>query len=194
MVAAKRYATAAEYQLWARSNQARATGDEQNAQEMVIENLLDSCSRIINSYTNNFFWLVQNRTVSGRTDYGGFQRILRTDPITAITSVKVNDRTLTAGTDYRREWELTDDPMVDPSFKLVTIGDKCWPSLADYEIVGDFGYSNVPKGIKIAVMLMVNKLRYRPTNPTGIQDGMFIARYDPDVNALLNPYCRGRAV
>ena len=182
------YASVEQFNNWARGNQTRATGQIEHTLDALKESLLMASSRCIDEYTNQWFYSI-TRNIYRKGRFGGSSTTLRMPPIISITSLKVNGVVLATTAYDIRSGEGPEDP---PS-RIVRIDGYGWPSRCEIKAEGKFGWGTVPNNVMVACMMITNKLAQRPNTAMGVKDGLFIARYDPDVNKLLKPFCRLKA-
>lgn len=182
------YATRDQYNAWARGNQSRGQGTVAHAYDEGIDFLLKTSSRCIDKVCNQWFY-PETMTIRRRGRFGGYATELRMPPIISITSVTVNGDVMDS-----QYYETYGDEIPGwPDYILARTDGVGWPSRAKVDIAGSFGWSEIPEGISMSAMLITNKLAHRPSAPGAVEAGLYIARYDPDVNKLLTDYCRARA-
>lgn len=185
-----------------------ATGDAITIQkvidktnDVVLEVAIEAASRWIDHRTGQFFY-----DSTGATYYYTPEdhKILFTDPIQSVTTLKTDedgDRT------YETTWSTGDYDLYPLNasnhsrpYSWIEInpeGDETFPLNAkSTQIVGDFGWSAVPKPIKEACLMLTSRVLKRDSAPLGVAGTAAggelrqIMVEDPDVIRLIQPYVR----
>jgi hypothetical protein len=168
--------------------------------DAVIEAIIEAVSRLIDERTGRRFY----KNTTDETRYYTAQRgdELIVDDLVSITTLKTDedgDRT------YETTWAATDYDLLPynaaldgkPYFMIQTSpnGDYSFPLVEKgIQISGVFGWPAVPKMIKEACLIQSSRLFKRKDAPFGVtgtaEMGQLsvIARLDPDVTILVDPY------
>jgi hypothetical protein len=175
---------------------------------------LGAASRSIDAATGRRFWLDEDAT-SVRYYTPTLSSMVRIDDLVALTSLRVSssfdgsfDQTWTDGSEFLLE------PLNAPSenpprpWEQITLRANGFSSSGyrpsfntdlyrSVELTGQFGWLTVPDEIRTATSLiavrLVKRMREAPFGVAAVGvDGfaLRISRTDPDVAALLGPYCR----
>jgi len=170
--------------------------------DALLENSINSASRMIDQYCNRYFY----STTAGEVRYykanDGFTCWI--DDAQSITELK------TSSTDpliFDTTWS-TDDYQVLPANRWangayypitgITATDNLlfpvWADIALVKVTGQFGWSSVPEPIKFACIIQASRLFKRLESPLGVAGVSDIgimrvgANIDGDVAQLINPF------
>ena len=170
--------------------------------DALLENSINSASRMIDQYCNRYFY----STTAGEVRYykanDGF--ICWIDDAQSISEIK------TSATDpliFDTTWS-SDDYQVLPANRWangayypitgITATDNLlfpvWADMALVKITGQFGWSSVPEPIKFACIIQASRLFKRLESPLGVAGVSDIgimrvgANIDGDVAQLINPF------
>lgn len=190
------YATLAEARL-----QLGYTNASETTNDSAIEKAIEAASRAIDNYCHRWFYATGSLTkYYTATD----SETVFTDDIQSITSLTTDndgDRT------YSTTWETTDYDLMPYNagfsswIERSPVGDYYFPTnKKGVKIIGTFGYcatATPPKPIQEACILQAVRLFKRtkdaPFGIAGASDmgqAIAIAKLDPDVELLLQPYRR----
>lgn len=159
------------------------------ASDTLISAAITAASRSIDARCGRRFYSdvtasARSYDISGRTTYNGARYSLLTDDISTPTGLLLNG---SAWTQYEAvrpgrpiTYLLSDLYAASPFFDVVTV-------------TAVWGWPAVPDEIKQATALLASRLYKRKDSPQGVigsdQWGVTrVARFDPDVEALINPY------
>tara|TARA_R110000822_G_scaffold8871_4_gene34988 strand:- start:1024 stop:1617 length:594 start_codon:yes stop_codon:yes gene_type:complete len=181
--------------------------DSLNITDGVDDTLLELCieaaSRQIEQYTERIFTSIAGTRVYAPTD----SYIVETDDTYTITTLKTSSA---ADGVFDITWQASDyqlEPLngisggiVSPTTAIRAIGDYLFPTAgyeATVQIAGTFGWGSTPTAITQACILQSARYFKRADSPMGVAgfDAMGVvrlARIDPDIATLLEPYCKIR--
>lgn len=142
------YATLTEFKNYAEIDSTDSTDDG------VIEKLIESASRYIDSKTNRFFYADTAATYYYTPEANDF---LIVDPLYEVTTLKTDDD---GDRTYENTWASTDYDLMpfntDDSYHWIETtpdGNHHFPIVKKgVEIVGNFGYESVPSDIRTACL------------------------------------------
>lgn len=186
-----------------------------NLTASVLELAINAASRAVDRYCARRFW--RDATATTRVYQPNDARVVWTDDISTTSGLVVASDPGGDGT-YDTSWTISTDFQVEPLssdivaggdtvtpyafWRLAAVGSRvAWPvsslGFPSVQVTARFGWSAVPDDIKMATILRAVGLFRRKDAPFGIAGfgelgGMRIARQDPDVAALLNPYVKTR--
>jgi hypothetical protein len=170
--------------------------------DALIENSINSASRMIDQYCNRYFYSGTAGEVRYYQANDGFTCWI--DDAQTITEVK------TASVDptiYDTTWEISDYQVLPinrvanggyyPITALSATDNYLFPVWADIALVkvtGTYGWPNVPEPIKFAAIIQASRLFKRLESPLGVAGVSDIgimrvgANIDGDVAQLINPF------
>lgn len=177
--------------------------------DALIETAIEAASREIDGHTERFFYNAGTETkLFIPTDFF----LCEVDDLISVTTIK----TRAQGTAFSVEFGENDfqlEPLngnvggIDTPFtRIRAIGDKLFPQFdirdtnafkATVEVTGVFGFSEVPKAINQATILLGMRQFKRFDAPLGVAGfgdigAINITRVDPDVMALIAPFRKVR--
>lgn len=170
--------------------------------DALLEQSINSASRMIDQYCNRYFYLGS----AGEVRYYAANDSL----VTWIDDCKTISQVATASTDpsvFDIVWD-TDDYQVTPVNGLANGGyspitglqavkDYVFPTWGEQALVrvtGQFGWNSVPESVKFACIIQASRLFKRLESPLGVAGVSDIgimrvgANVDGDVAQLINPY------
>ena len=170
--------------------------------DVLLENSINSASRMIDQYCNRYFYSGQAGEVRYYQANDGFTCWI--DDAQTITEVK------TASVDptiYDTTWDVSDYQVLPinrianggyyPITALTATDNYLFPVWADIAIVkvtGTFGFPSIPEPIKFAAIIQASRLYKRLESPLGVAGVSDIgimrvgANIDGDVAQLINPF------
>jgi hypothetical protein len=170
--------------------------------DALLENSINSASRMIDQYCNRYFYSTSANEVRYYQANDGF--ICWIDDAQSISEIK------TSSTDpliFDTTWE-SGDYQVLPANRWangayypitgITATDNylfpVWADMALVKVTGQFGWSSVPEPIKFACIIQASRLFKRLESPLGVAGVSDIgimrvgANIDGDVAQLINPF------
>lgn len=176
---------------------------EDSVDDAMLELAVETASRQIDDHCERVFYSVTNtRYFMPRDSY-----VCEIDDISVITSVKTSSA---ADNVFDTQWETTDyqlEPLngiaggvQSPITHLIAIEDYLFPvngREATVQVIGQFGWTQVPTAIKYATILLGARLFKRMDSPLGVAGigdiGVIrVSRIDPDIDALIAPFKKPR--
>lgn len=170
--------------------------------DALLENSINSASRMIDQYCNRYFYSGSAGEVRYYQANDGF--ICWIDDAQAITEIK------TSSTDpliFDTTWEAGDYQLLNPNqrangayspYTAITATDNylfpVWAEMALVKVTGTYGWATVPEPIKFACIIQASRLFKRLESPLGVAGVSDIgimrvgANIDGDVAQLINPY------
>lgn len=170
--------------------------------DALIENSINSASRMIDQYCNRYFYSGTAGEVRYYKADDGFTCWI--DDAQAITEV------MTAATDptiFDTTWEVSDYQVLPINrvanggyypITAITATDNylfpVWADIALVKVTGTFGWPSVPEPIKFAAIIQASRLFKRLESPLGVAGVSDIgimrvgANIDGDVAQLINPF------
>ena len=170
--------------------------------DALLENSINSASRMIDQYCNRYFYSTSANEVRYYQANDGF--ICWIDDAQSISEIK------TASTDpliFDTTWEAGDYQVLPANrwangayypITGITATDSylfpVWADMALVKITGQFGWSSVPEPIKFACIIQASRLFKRLESPLGVAGVSDIgimrvgANIDGDVAQLINPF------
>ena len=170
--------------------------------DALLENSINSASRMIDQYCNRYFYSGSAGEVRYYQANDGF--ICWIDDAQAITEIK------TSSTDpliFDTTWEAGDYQLMNPNqrangayspYTAITATDNylfpVWAEMALVKVTGTYGWATVPEPIKFACIIQASRLFKRLESPLGVAGVSDIgimrvgANIDGDVAQLINPY------
>ncbi len=200
------YATRAEVKA------ALRIGTADTADDTLIDNAIDSASRLIDGYCSRQFWPYASATV--RVYQANSQFVCDIDDVYSTASFVVKtsslannvfDTTFTA-TDYQLEPLNGYLDAVEWSFNRIrAVGDYLFPTVnanfgdqALVQVTAFYGWAAIPSPIKQATIIQSSRLFKRLDSPLGVAGfgdlgAIRVSRFlDPDMAQLVEPYRRMR--
>jgi hypothetical protein len=164
--------------------------------DSLIEMSIEAASREIDSYCQRVFYL----TTATRTYRADDNFLLEIDDLTTLTSIKT-----TAQTAWDTTWGTADyqlEPtngivggLTQPYTRIRAIGNYTFPIMRNVtvQVVGSFGWSAVPVDVRMACVILAQRLFKRFDSPLGVVGmgdlgAIRVSRIDSDIQALLAPY------
>jgi hypothetical protein len=170
--------------------------------DALLENSINSASRMIDQYCNRYFYSGSPGEVRYYQANDGF--ICWIDDAQAITEIK------TSSTDpliFDTTWEAGDYQLLNPNqrangayspYTAITATDNylfpVWAEMALVKVTGTYGWATVPEPIKFACIIQASRLFKRLESPLGVAGVSDIgimrvgANIDGDVAQLINPF------
>lgn len=175
-----------------------AVSIERDTKDSLLELAIGAASRSVDKYTDRVFYASAAET---RYFDSSDPRHLYTDDFTAITSIAQD---LDGDETYETTWLVTDYELFreGPEYpyneiRTTPFGLQGFSStLNSIAITGDWGWETPPDDIKMATLLLAQRLWKRKDTPFGIVGSSdfgqlrVLTRIDPDVRQLLRPYRR----
>lgn len=168
--------------------------------DTLLELCVESSSRQIDGYTQRIFYSqpAVTRVYAPRSSI-----LVDTDDIVSLTTLRTADD----GETFTTTWSAADyqlEPLngqtggtVMPANRIRAVGDFLFPvyenSEATVQVVGTFGFATTPVDIKQATIILSIRQFKRYDSPLGVAGfgdlgAMRVARFDPDVEALVAPW------
>lgn len=170
--------------------------------DALLENSINSASRMIDQYCNRYFYSTSAGEVRYYKANDGFTCWI--DDAQSISEVK------TSSTDpliFDTTWDVADYQVMPANrwangayypITAITATDNLlfpvWADIALVKITGTFGWSSVPEPIKFACIIQASRLFKRLESPLGVAGVSDIgimrvgANIDGDVAQLINPF------
>jgi hypothetical protein len=170
--------------------------------DSLLENSINSASRMIDQYCNRYFYSGSPGEVRYYQANDGFMCWI--DDAQAITEIK------TSSTDpliFDTTWEAGDYQLLNPNqrangayspYTAITATDNylfpVWADMALVKVTGTFGWATTPEPIKFACIIQASRLFKRLESPLGVAGVSDIgimrvgANIDGDVAQLINPF------
>jgi hypothetical protein len=193
---ANEYATAEELKQSARI--------EDTVDDDMIAVALSAASRMIDNYCHRRFWLDPAATI--RYFDGAHCRSIWVDDIGSSTDLAVAVDPSDSGA-YSEAWTVATHYRLLPrnaaadgrpwtQIETVTGGGKSFPDYAgSVRVTARFGWPAVPDEVKQATLIQAGRLWRRKDSPYGVagvaelgSEMRLLAKLDPDVQVLVNPY------
>lgn len=184
-------------------NQKLSLGIDDNVDNTWLEICITAASRAIDNFTERVFY--QTSATRVFVPYDNF--LVEIDDLATLTTLKTSTNVdgvfdVTWGTNDRQLEPLNGiaGGMPSPTTHIRAVGDYWYPTAgqeATVQVVGTFGWPAVPSAIEQACILQAARYFKRADSPMGVAgfDAMGVvrlARIDPDIATLLEPYCRIR--
>lgn len=170
--------------------------------DAMLEDIIEAASRQIDGWCGRSFYADAAATRYYTAD--SIDVLVLHDDLVSITTLKTDED---ADRVYETTWAATDydlEPLTGPPYTrihLAPMGRYGFPThRRAIEIVGTFGYSDVPHAIREACLLQAGRLYKRKDAPFGIagsQDAgqlQTIGGMDPDVKQMVQHYRKPLAV
>lgn len=170
--------------------------------DALLENSINSASRMIDQYCNRYFYSGSPGEVRYYQANDGFMCWI--DDAQAITEIK------TSSTDpliFDTTWQAGDYQLLNPNqrangayspYYAITATDNylfpVWADMALVKVTGTYGWATVPEPIKFAAIIQASRLFKRLESPLGVAGVSDIgimrvgANIDGDVAQLINPF------
>lgn len=170
--------------------------------DTLIEQSINSASRMIDQYCNRFFYSTASGVVRYFQANDGFMCWI--DDLQTLTELK------TSSTDpliFDTTWQSGDYQLLPPNqlangayspYTAITATDNylfpVWADIALVKVTGTWGWSSVPEPIKFACIIQASRLFKRLESPLGVAGvsdmGIMRVGYsiDGDVAQLINPF------
>jgi len=169
--------------------------------DSLIELAIEAASREIDGYCGRVFY----SSTATRVYFPDSMVTVETDDIVSITTLK----TLGADGTFSVTWNPATEYQLEPLNGVVggltqpytriravydlTFNDRA--QVASVQVAGVFGWSAVPTAVRQACTLLAMRQFKRYDSPTGVMGfgdmGVIrIGRFDPDIEALLQPFCK----
>lgn len=171
--------------------------------DVMLELCIESASRQIEQFTERIFTQVSaTRIYTPRDSY-----VVETDDIYTITTLKTStaadgvfDETWTASDFQTEPLNGISGGILSPITSIRAVGDYLFPlsgGEATVQIVGTFGWDEIPTAITQACILQASRYYKRADSPMGVAgfDAMGVvrlSRIDPDIATLIEPFCKVR--
>lgn len=164
--------------------------------DSLIEMSIEAASREIDSYCQRVFYL----TTATRTYRADDNFLLEIDDLVSLTTLKT-----TAQTAWDTTWGAGDyqlEPtngivggLTQPYTRIRAIDNYTFPIMRNVtvQVAGVFGWSAIPVDVRLACVVLSQRLFKRFDSPLGIMGmgdlgAIRVSRIDSDVQALLAPY------
>lgn len=173
-----------------------------NVDDALIENSINSASRMIDQYCNRYFYSTSAGEVRYYQANDGF--VCWTDDLQSISSLE------TSSTDpliFDTTWQAGDYQVLPANrwangayypITGITATDNylfpVWADMALVKVTGQFGWASVPEPVKFACIIQSSRLFKRLESPLGVAGVSDIgimrvgANIDGDVAQLINPF------
>lgn len=161
-----------------------------------VDDAIAAASRAVDRYCRQVFYL--GPAGETRTYTPIAENYLMIDPASTITTVTVQGTALVLGTNYTKQ--AANASLVGVPWDLLrSVNGYIWPrAVADsVTVTGQFGWATIPPQVKMATKIIAARYLLRPTQAVfgvagiGLDSGASpIADFDPDVDALLDPFVR----
>lgn len=180
-----------------------ATAD--TVDDVALEAAISSASRLIDKYTNRFFYSLGSVGTPATFYYSPKSEVLcHTDDFQSLTEVAVNQAasnsawaTVFAATDYMLE-PVNAPQWGEPYTSILAIGRyqfvNWWPQ--SLRLKGVFGWAAVPEQVRQACLMQASRIYMRGASPFGIAGTPDIGvvrlsnRLDADVQVMLSAFVR----
>lgn len=184
-------------------NQKLSLGIDDSVDNTWLEICITAASRAIDNFTERVFY--QTSATRVFVPYDNF--LVEIDDLATLTTLKTSTNVdgvfdVTWSTNDRQLEPLNGiaGGMPSPTTHIRAVGDYWYPTAgqeATVQVVGTFGWPAVPSAIEQACILQAARYFKRADSPMGVAgfDAMGVvrlARIDPDIATLLEPYCRIR--
>ncbi len=164
-----------------------------NSQDDDITRALGAASRAVDKFTARRFWLDSSDSTHKYTAISG--SLVYVDDLTSITSVSSNGILLDSSTYFP---EPANNPTIFEPYLWIESNGSFSTGRQEIEIVGKFGWPEIPESVKqIVIITAVKALKRTREAPWGIiqqhgLDGLAlrIVREDPDILYLIEPLVR----
>lgn len=177
------------------------TSVDDNADDQVIEAVIESVSRMIDNYCGRRFYKNTNDEARYFTALNE-DRCMVGDlvSVTTLATDEAEDRTYSttwsSSADYELyPWNASLDGVPYSEIRTMPGGGQSFPSGArNVKVTGVFGWNAVPKSVAEACLIQSARLFKRKDAPFGVTGAaemgqlQVIPRLDPDVRLLLEPY------
>jgi hypothetical protein len=170
--------------------------------DALLENSINSASRMIDQYCNRYFYSTSAGEVRYYKANDGF--VCWIDDAQSVSQI------VTSSTDpliFDTTWESGDYQLLNPNqrangayapYNAISATDNylfpVWAEIALVQVTGQFGWASVPEPIKFACIIQASRLFKRLESPLGVAGVSDIgimrvgANIDGDVAQLINPY------
>jgi hypothetical protein len=166
--------------------------------DSLIEMSIEAASREIDSYCQRVFYSI----TATRTYRADDNFLLEIDDLVSLSTLKT-----TAQTAWDTTWGAADyqlEPtngivggLTQPYTRVRAIGNYTFPIMRNVtvQVVGVFGWSAVPIDVRLACVILSQRLFKRFDSPLGVVGmgdlgAIRVSRIDSDVQALLAPYAK----
>lgn len=177
---------------------------EDSNDDTAIEAAVITASRMIDEYTQRFFYRDGTSATPSQRFYTAFSPwVLQTDDIVTITEIATDPG---FSQTYTTIWDPTDfmvEPVNNPKkgwpvTRILAIREYVWPYFFPQtcRISGIFGFPDIPYEVEMACKIQASRLFVRKQSPFGIAGSVELgtvrlnSRLDPDVEMLLKTYRR----
>lgn len=174
--------------------------------DSLLEIAIESASRLVDGHCQRYFYSLANQTrIYAPLD--SFYTLV--DDLISVTTIKTSTNldgifdTTWDSNDYQLEpLNGYSGGILRPYTAIRAVGDYTYPlrgNEATIQVVGTFGWASVPVAVKQAVILASMRQYKRYDSPLGVAGVgdlgvMRVTRFDPDIEALLEPFVRIQAV
>jgi hypothetical protein len=167
--------------------------------DSLLEMAIESASREIDGYTNRYFYNGGTATKKFAASDNYITYVEDLQSVTTLSTVNEIGGTSTTwdADDYQLEpINSRVDGLAVPYTQIRACKDLWFPfanDIAFVTVVGVWGWSAVPIAVKQACVLLASRIFKRLDSPLGVagfgdMGVVRVGRFDPDVEALLNPY------
>lgn len=181
----------------------RSLGITDSVDDLLLELVIEAASRQIDQHCERIFYQSSGTRVYAPRD----NFTVEIDDLLTLTTLKTSTNLDSV---YDQTWQATDiqlEPLngiaggiVQPFTHIRAIGDYWFPTGMDeatVQIVGVFGWATIPSAIRQACILQSARYFKRSDSPMGVAgfDALGVirlARIDPDIATLLDPFCKVR--
>ena len=164
--------------------------------DSLIEMSIEAASREIDSYCQRVFY----STTATRTYRADNNFLLDIDDLVSLTTLKTSSQTAWDTTWAAADYELEPTNgivggLTQPYTRIRAINNYTFPvkSEVTVQVAGVFGWAAVPVDVRLACIVLAQRLFKRFDSPLGIvgmgdMGAIRVSRIDSDVQALLAPY------
>jgi len=181
----------------------RSLGITDNVDDTLLELVIEAASRQIDQHCERIFYQASGTRIYTPRDSFNVQ----IDDLLTLTTLKTSTNIDSV---YDQTWKATDiqlEPLngiagglIQPFTHIRAVGDYWFPTgmeEATVQIVGTWGWASIPIAIKQACILQAARYYKRSDSPMGVAgfDALGVirlARIDPDIATLLDPYVKVR--
>jgi hypothetical protein len=181
----------------------RSLGITDTVDDTLLETVIEAASRQIDQHCERIFYQESDTRVYAPRDNFNVE----IDDLLTLTTLKTSTNIDQV---FDQTWKVTDrqlEPLngiaggiKQPFTHIRAIGDYWFPTSmeeATVQVVGVWGWATIPNAIKQACVLQSARYFKRSDSPMGVAgfDALGVirlARIDPDIATLLDPFCKVR--
>jgi hypothetical protein len=182
------------------------SGSDDLLDDKTIESVITAVSREIDDYCHRRFW--KNTSAEVRYFTSAFYDLMFVADVVSITGIATDDAgdrlysTSLATTDYDLEpYNATLDGQPYTRLRLMPNSSHAFvTSQRGMKLTGYFGWPSVPAQVNEACLLQAIRMFKRKDAPFGVigttemGQSMVIAKLDPDVKMLLDPFIKDKVI